>query len=206
MFYEPKDPHGLPHNPLYACIVPRPIGWISSLSANGHVNLAPFSFFNAVSMAPPMLMFCNNGAHVHGGVKDSERNAAASGEFVFNMATWDLREQMNLTSAALPHGGDEFEHAGLTKAPSRIVKPPRVAEAPIALECRTWKLVELPPMPNGSPNTMVIGEVVGVHIADEALTNGRVDTARIKPVGRLGYTDYVVVDEVFSMTRPQAAR
>lgn len=206
MFYEPKDPHGLPHNPLYACIVPRPIGWISSLSADGHVNLAPFSFFNAVSMAPPMLMFCNNGAHVHGGVKDSERNAAASGEFVFNMATWDLREQMNMTSAALPHDGDEFEHAGLTKAPSRLVKPPRVAESPVALECRTWKLVELPPMPNGSPNTMVIGEVVGVHIADDALTNGLLDTARIKPIGRLGYTDYVVVDEVFTMTRPQAAR
>jgi flavin reductase (DIM6/NTAB) family NADH-FMN oxidoreductase RutF len=206
MFYEPKDPHGLPHNPLYACVVPRPIGWISSLSADGHVNLAPFSFFNAVSMAPPMLMFCNNGTHVHGGVKDSERNAAASGEFVFNMATWDLREHMNMTSAALPHDGDEFEHAGLTKAPSRVVAPPRVAESPIALECRTWKLVELPPMPNGSPNTMVIGEVVGVHIADEALTNGLVDTARIKPIGRLGYTDYVVVDEVFSMTRPRAAR
>ncbi|HSG65833.1 MAG TPA: flavin reductase family protein [Gammaproteobacteria bacterium] len=206
MFYEPKDPHGLPHNPLYACIVPRPIGWISSLSADGHVNLAPFSFFNAVSMAPPMLMFCNNGPHAHGGVKDSERNAASGGEFVFNMATWDLREQMNLTSAALPHGGDEFELAGLTKAPSRIVKPPRVAESPIALECRTWKLVELPPSPDGSPNTMVIGEVVGVHIADEALTNGLVDTARIKPIGRLGYTDYVVVDEVFSMTRPRVAR
>jgi flavin reductase (DIM6/NTAB) family NADH-FMN oxidoreductase RutF len=206
MFYEPKDPHGLPHNPLYACVVPRPIGWISSLSADGHVNLAPFSFFNAVSMAPPMLMFCNNGSHVHGGVKDSERNATASGEFVFNMATWDLREQMNLTSAALPHDGDEFDHAGLTKAPSRIVRPPRVAESPIALECRTWKLIELPPMPNGSPNTMVIGEVVGVHIADEALTNGLVDIARIKPIGRLGYTDYVVIDELFSMTRPQTTR
>jgi flavin reductase (DIM6/NTAB) family NADH-FMN oxidoreductase RutF len=206
MFYEPKDPHGLPHSPLYACIVPRPIGWISSLSADGHVNLAPFSFFNAVSMAPPMLMFCNNGPHAHGGVKDSERNAAGSGEFVFNMATWDLREQMNLTSAALPQASDEFDFAGLTKTPSRIVKPPRVSESPVALECRTWKIVELPPMPDGSPNTMVIGEVVGVHIADDALTDGRIDTARIKPIGRLGYTDYVVVDEIFSMTRPAVAR
>jgi flavin reductase (DIM6/NTAB) family NADH-FMN oxidoreductase RutF len=204
MFYEPSDAHGLPHNPLYACIVPRPIGWISSLSPDGHVNLAPFSFANAVSMAPPMLMFCNNGRHVGGGIKDSQRNAEASGEFVFNMATWDLREKMNLTSASLPHEVDEFEHAGLTKAPSRIVKPPRVGESPIALECRTWKLVELPPMRDGSRNTMVIGEVVGVHIADDALTNGMVDTARIKPIGRLGYTEYVVVDEVFAMTRPSA--
>lgn len=206
MFYEPKDPHGLPHNPLYACVVPRPIGWISSLSADGHVNLAPFSFFNAVSMAPPMLMFCNNGPHVHGGLKDSKRNAAASGEFVFNMATWDLRDAMNLTSAALPHDVDEFEFAGLTKTPSRIVTPPRVGESPIALECRTWEVVDLPPMPDGSPNTMVLGEVVGAHIADSALTDGRVDTARIKPIGRLGYADYVVVDSVFSMTRPQTRR
>lgn len=206
MFYEPGNPHGLPHNPLYACVVPRPIGWISSLSADGHVNLAPFSFFNAVSMAPPMLMFCNNGPHAHGGSKDSEGNAAASGEFVFNMVTWDLREAMNLTSAALPHDVDEFEFAGLTKAPSHIVTPPRVGESPIALECRTWKVVDLPPMPDGSPNTMVIGEVVGVHIADSALTDGRVDTARIKPIGRLGYTDYVVVDSVYSMARPEKRR
>lgn len=206
MFYEPKDSHGLPYNPLYACIVPRPIGWISSLSADGHVNLAPFSFFNAVSTSPPMLMFCNNGAHADGGAKDSERNAAASGEFVFNMATWDLREQMNQTSAALPREIDEFEFAGLTKTPSSIVKPPRVGESPIALECRTWKVVELPPMPDGSANTMVIGEVVGVHIADDALTDGKIDTARIKPIGRLGYTDYVVVDRSFSMIRPKVER
>jgi len=206
MFFEPKDPHGLPHNPLYACIVPRPIGWISSLSLDGHVNLAPFSFANAVSMAPPMLMFCNNGAHAHGGTKDSQLNAETAGEFVFNMATWDLREQMNLTSAALPHDVDEFEYAGLTRAPSRIVRAPRVGESPVALECRTWKVIELPPMPGGGANTMVIGEVVGVHIADDALRDGMIDTTRIKPIGRLGYTEYVVVDEVFSMTRPPQSR
>jgi flavin reductase (DIM6/NTAB) family NADH-FMN oxidoreductase RutF len=205
MFYEPKDSHGLPHNPLYACVVPRPIGWISSLSPDGHANLAPFSFANAVSMAPPMIMFCNNGWHVGGGIKDSQRNAEASGEFVFNMATWELREQMNLSSASLPHDVDEFEFAGLTKAPSRVVKPPRVGESPVALECRTWKAIELPLMPDGSRNTMVIGEVVGVYIADAALTDGMIDTARIKPIGRLGYTDYVVIDEVFSMTRPLVA-
>ena len=203
MFYEPKNPHGLPHNPLYACIVPRPIGWISSLSADGHVNLAPFSFFNAVSMAPPMVMFCNNGSHVSGGIKDSSSNAEALGEFVFNMATWDLREHMNLSAAALPRDADEFEFAGLTKAESRIVNPPRVAESPIAFECRTWKVVSLPPMPDGAENTMVLGEVVGVHIADDALTDGKIDTARIKPIARLGYTDYAVIDETFSMTRPQ---
>ncbi|NNC65662.1 MAG: flavin reductase family protein [Gammaproteobacteria bacterium] len=205
MFYEPKDPHGLPHNPLYACVVPRPIGWISSLSADGHVNLAPFSFFNAVSMAPPMVMFCNNGSHVSGGIKDSGSNAESLGEFVFNMATWDLREQMNLSAAALARDADEFDFAGLTKAESNIVKPPRVAESPVAFECRTWKVISLPPMSDGAENTMVIGEVVGVYIADEALTDGLVDIERIKPIARLGYTDYAVVDEVFSMTRPRGA-
>jgi flavin reductase (DIM6/NTAB) family NADH-FMN oxidoreductase RutF len=110
---------------------------------------------------------------------------------------------MNLSAAALPRDADEFDFAGLTKAESRIVKPPRVAESPIAFECRTWKVVSLPPMPDGAENTMVIGEVVGVHIADEALTDGLVDVARIKPIARLGYTDYAVVDKVFSMTRPQ---
>ncbi len=205
MFYEPKDPHGLPHNPLYACVVPRPIGWISSLSADRHVNLAPFSFFNAVSMAPPMVMFCNNGSHVSGGIKDSGSNAESLGEFVFNMATWDLREQMNLSAAALARDADEFDFAGLTKAESNIVKPPRVAESPVAFECRTWKVISLPPMADGAENTMVIGEVVGVYIADEALTDGLVDIERIKPIARLGYTDYAVVDEVFSMTRPRSA-
>jgi len=202
MFYEPKNPHGLPHSPLYACVVPRPIGWISSLSTDGHVNLAPFSFFNAVSMSPPMVMFCNNGKHISGGIKDSAGNAQASGEFVYNMATWELREQMNLSSAALPRDADEFEFAGLTKAESRIVKPPRVAESPVAFECRTWKIVTLPPMQNGGENTLVIGEVVGIHIDDDVLTDGMVDTARIKPIARLGYTQYTVVDNVFSMQRP----
>ena len=113
---------------------------------------------------------------------------------------------MNMTSAPLAHEGDEFEHAGLTKASSRIVKPPRVGEAPVALECRTWKVVDLPPQADGASNTMILGEVVGVHIADEALTDGMVDVARIKPIGRLGYTHYAVIDETFSMTRPRAAR
>ncbi len=204
MFYEPHEPHGLPHSPLYACVVPRPIGWISSLSADGHVNLAPFSFFNAVSMSPPMVMFCNNGRHVSGGIKDSASNAEATGEFVYNMATWDLREPMNLSCAELPREADEFDFAGLTRASSRIVGPPRVAESPIAFECRTWKVIELPPMADGATNTMIIGKVVGIHIDDNALTDGIVDTARIRPIARLGYTQYTVVDDLFSMKRPTA--
>ncbi|HEX9877227.1 MAG TPA: flavin reductase family protein [Gammaproteobacteria bacterium] len=203
MFFEPKDPQVLSHNPLYACIVPRPIGWISTLSEDGRANLAPFSFANAVSMAPPMLMFCNNGVHAQGGVKDSAANAESTGEFVYNMATWDLREQMNLTSATLPREVDEFDYAGLHKAPSRIVKPPRVAESPICLECRTWKVLRLPPMPGGGNNIMVIGEIVGVHIADDAISDGLVAITRIKPIARLGYTDYTVVHDSFSMTRPK---
>jgi flavin reductase (DIM6/NTAB) family NADH-FMN oxidoreductase RutF len=154
-------------------------------------------------MAPPMLMFCNNGVHAQGGVKDSAANAESTGEFVYNMATWDLREQMNLTSATLPREVDEFDYAGLHKAPSRIVKPPRVGESPICLECRTWKVLRLPPMPGGGNNIMVIGEIVGVHIADNAISDGLVAITRIKPIARLGYTDYTVVDDSFSMTRPK---
>lgn len=206
MFYEPKKQnHGLPRNPFKACVAPRPIGWISSQDKAGNVNLAPYSFFNAIADDPPLVMFASNGvkADEGGRMKDSVSNIEETGEFVANMAVWDLREQMNLTSAPLPHGESEAAAAGLEMLPSNLVKPPRVAAAPANMECTLWKIIELPSGTPGQRNTMVIGEVIGIHIRDDALTDGFLDLARAKPLGRLGYLDYVVVDAVFQMQRPK---
>ncbi|MEZ5098964.1 MAG: flavin reductase family protein [Thermoleophilia bacterium] len=203
MFYRPSEGHGLPHNPFNQLVVPRPIGWISTLGADGRANLAPFSFFNAVSYVPPQVMFALTAGHAHGGLKDSLRQARETGEFVVNLATWALREQMNLTSAEAPPGTDEFELAGLAKAPSVVVAPPRVAESPAHLECRVVTTVELPTPDPADPNTVVFGEVVGVHVADDVLVDGLVDMARLDPIARLGYADqYARVTEVFRMRRP----
>jgi len=202
MFYEPSEGHGLPRNPFKACVVPRPIGWVSSIGPAGATNLAPYSFFNAVADAPPIVMFSSNGVHPHG-AKDSADNAARSGEFVINVATWDLRHKMNASSAPVAPGVDEFVLAGLTAAPCRIVSTPRVAETPVNLECRTLQVVELPSAPGGR-NVTVFGEVVGVHIDERVLTNGFLDIAKLKPIARLGYMEYAVVEEVFTMDRPQA--
>jgi len=203
MFYETaRRDHGLPFDPFKALIVPRPIGWISSISADGIVNLAPFSFFNAVCHPPPVVMFCANSDAAARPLKDSRMNVEATGEFVVNLATWDLREQMNASSAPVPADVDEFEVAGLTKAPSRLVRPPRVAESPAHLECRYLKTVELPRARPELSNAIVLGEVVGVHISDVLLNEGRVDAARLKPIARLGYDEYAVVERVFRMGRP----
>ena len=201
MFYECGGEHGLPHDPFKACVAPRPIGWISTVSKEGIVNLAPYSFFNGLSGTPPMVMFAVDEHHAHGGLKDSLRNAIDTGEFVVNMATWELREAMNVTSAQVEPHIDEMLLAGLEAVPSRLVKPPRVAASPIHLECRLLQTVELPPGPRG-PNHLAIGQVVGIHIADEVLVNGKVDLRKVRPIARLGYRDYTVVDEIFSMTRP----
>ena len=201
MFYECADGHRLPHDPFKACVVPRPIGWISTISTAGIVNLAPYSFFNALSGTPPLVMFATNEHHRQGGLKDSLRNAIDTGEFVVNVATWELREAMNRTSAGVEGTIDEMALAGLAAVPSRLVKPPRVAASPIQLECRLIQVVDLPPGPGG-PNHLAIGRVLGIHIADEVLVDGRVDVRKFRPIARLGYRDYAVVDEVFSMTRP----
>ena len=201
MFYEPRAGHGLPHNPFNAIVLPRPIGWISTLDADGQVNLAPFSFFNAVSYTPPQVMFATTAAHHEGGHKDSMRNALASGEFVVNLATYALREAVNLTSTPAPRGVDELGFAGLTAVPSRLVAPPRVAESPVQLECRVVTSVELPAPEPADPNTVVFGEVVGVHIADEVIVDGLVDVRLLRPIGRLGYREYVDVTNSFEMTQ-----
>jgi flavin reductase (DIM6/NTAB) family NADH-FMN oxidoreductase RutF len=195
---------GLAFNPFKAIVAPRPIGWISTVNARGEVNLAPYSFFNAVSADPPMVFYGANGIHdADGGEKDSLRNVRETGEFVCNLVSWELRQQMNATSTPAPPGISEMEVAGLASLPSRLVKPPRVAGSPAHLECKLHQCLELPNDPTtGERNVMVIGRVVGVHIDDEFITGGRFDTARAQPVARLGYHDYAVVTEAFEMVRP----
>jgi flavin reductase (DIM6/NTAB) family NADH-FMN oxidoreductase RutF len=198
MFYEPfKRNHGLPHDPFKAIVAPRPIGWISSMDKAGSVNLAPYSFFNGAATFPPMVMFASEG------FKDSVRNISETMEFVCNLATWDLRDAMNKSSESVPHGVNEFELAGLTPAPSKLVKPPRVAEAPCVLECKATEIVQMKG-PDGSlrDNYVTFGEVVGIHIDEKYIENGILNAAAMKPIARLGYRDYSVVTELFQMTRP----
>ena len=194
---------GLPHNPFKAIVAPRPIGWITTLDENGVVNLAPYSFFNALADNPPIVFFAPSGRSREAGLKDSQANAEATGEFVCNLATWDLREQMNTTSANVPREVDEAGMAGLEMLPSRLVKPPRVKLSPIHMECRYLKTVELPCNDPEAGNFMVLGEVLAFHI-DESVVNDRglVDVTRYKPLARLGYMDYAAVTEVFQMNRP----
>jgi flavin reductase (DIM6/NTAB) family NADH-FMN oxidoreductase RutF len=206
MFYRPQDGHGLPHNPFNAIVAPRPIGWISSLAPDGTANLAPYSFFNGVSYSPPQVIFSGGpGAGKKSEAsprKDSVANVEATGEFVANIATWELREAMNKTSIEGPPDHDEFEYAGLTKAPSELVKPPRVAESPIHLECKYLQSVTLKELPDYHPNIMVVAEVIGIHIDESVLTEGLVDPRKLKAIARLGYMDYTLVDDFFTMRRP----
>jgi flavin reductase (DIM6/NTAB) family NADH-FMN oxidoreductase RutF len=200
MFYRPNiDDHGLPHNPFKAIISPRPIGWISTVDAEGRANLAPYSFFNAVTDNPPMVMFANTGAkadQVY--AKDSVANIRATGEFVVNIVSLALKDQMISSSGALAAGMDEFEHAGITKANCNIVKAPRVAASPASLECKLFKIIDLP----GENNVMVLGEVVGVHLDDTVIVNGIFDVTRYTPLARLGYKDYTSVTDIFALDRP----
>lgn len=200
MFYEPSAGHGLPFNPFKAIIAPRPIGWVSTIDAKGRPNLAPYSFFNAVSGGPEMIMFTSEG------LKDSVRNAQETGEFVYNLVSAKLMQAMNATSAALAPGENEFEFARLGAASSRVVKPPRVADTPAALECKVTTVMELTDM-NGKPvdRFMVIGQVVGVHIADEYLTNGRFDMVKAQTMARCGYQDYTQVTALSQLLRPGEA-
>lgn len=206
MFYRTDAPHGLPHNPFNSLVVPRPIGWISSLDADGNANIAPYSFFNAVSYTPPQVMFSSGPSlpgREGGPTKDSVANIRATGEFVVNLATWDLREQMNATSAEASREVDEFALAGLTKSKAELVAPPRVAESPVHLECRYLQSVTLKAWEGHAPNVVTIGEVIGIHIADAVLTDGMVDMSKLQPIGRLGYMDYCRVADVFTMPRPR---
>ncbi len=198
MFYETsKNDHGLPFNPFKAIVAPRPIGWISSLDKDGKPNLAPYSFFNGIGDTPPMVMFSSTG------FKDTAANVEETGEFVCNMASYDLRDAMNVSSAALPHGVSEFERAGLEMAPSRLVKAPRVAAAYTALECRHLKTLRMQDLDGNDTNSWVVfGQVVAVHIDDRVMVDGMLDLTKVRPLSRLGYKDYAVVEELFQMERP----
>ncbi len=203
MFYETKDHHGLPHDPFKSCLVPRLIGWISTLSPDGIVNLAPYSFFQGIGSEPPMVMFASLGDQPHG-PKDTVTNIEATGEFVCNMATWDLRTQMNISCAAVPAEMDEMEIAGLEKEPSVLVKPPRVKASPIHMECKHYQTIHLPSNKPNYKQKLVLGYVIGIHIRDEVLTDGIVDITKVRPIARMGYMDYAVVNDVFTMFRPSA--
>ncbi len=202
MFYADHRKHGLRHSPFKALVAPRPIAWVSSLSTGGVVNLAPYSFFNAMADSPPIIVFAPNNPRLGGGRKDTLENIEQTGEFVVNLCNWDLRVAMNESSAHVPPDVDEIELAGLTAAPSEIVKPPRVAEAPAALECEFLFRVRLPGSHPKVENNACFGRVVGVHISDDIILDGMVDMTRYRPIARCGYMDYALVESVFSMDRP----
>lgn len=198
MFYSADEPCPLVHNPLKAIIAPRPIGWLTTVDENGAVNLAPYSFFNAVNSEPGILMFSSEG------LKDSARNAAASGEFVFSLSTAQLQQPMNATSEAVAAGVDEYELAGLEKAACVHVKAPRVAASPASFECKTLHCQTLTAL-DGTPidTHVVYGQIVGVHIDDNYLTEaGLFDTVKAQPLARCGYRDFTTVTSVFELTRP----
>ena len=183
IFYEPdkRDRSVLPHDPFKSLVAPRPIGWISTMDSAGRVNLAPYSFFNAVAEGPEMLAFSSTGA------KDSATFAGELREFVWNLVTWELREQMNETSAPLVRGDSEFSRAGLEMAPSRLVAPPRVAASPCSMECKVVHRLELRDLDGRAFDThLVIGQVVGVHLDERALAGEGIDTAGLRPIARCG--------------------
>jgi len=192
MFYQPKDGHGLPHNPFNAIVTPRPIGWISTRATDGRDNLAPYSFFNGIAYEPPQVMFASTTT------KDSLSNIRATGVFCVNIVSEALMSEMNITSEGFSKTVDEFEAAGLEKQSCSTIQCARVARAPAALECRMTQIVPL----LGADNHLVIGEVVGVQIADECLVDGRFDVTTYNPLSRLGYRDYTIVRDVFELRRP----
>ncbi len=201
MFYERRQrPASLRHDPFKALVAPRPIGWIGTVSRGGVPNLAPYSFFNAVCDRPPMVMFSSSGR------KDSQRNAEETGEFTCSIATWALRDAMNLSSATVRPDVDEFALAGLDAAPGTLVRAPRVAQSPAALECRYWRTLELPAdaAKPGEATALVFGEVIGVYIDDAYVRDGMVDTGAMRPLARMGYMQYGVItpDTVFTLNRP----
>ena len=208
MYFDPNDgmkPPPFKHTVYNALVVPRPIGWISSVNEVGIVNLAPFSFFNSLSGEPPCVMYCPNGFKAGTQEnKDSLSNVQQSGEFVFNMCTAEMLDAMVATSAHAPSSVDEMAEAGLEAAPCEQVKPPRVKKSPIALECTLLQIVELPAMSTTNPNTMVIGQVIGIHVDDDVIVDGMIDVRKVNPLARLGYLDYATItpENIITVGRP----
>ncbi|MCE2517581.1 MAG: flavin reductase family protein [Alphaproteobacteria bacterium] len=206
MFFTPgthKD-HGLPYSPFKAIVAPRPIGWISTVSKEGIPNLAPYSFFNAMSELPPMVGFSSSPGS-NGEPKDSLINIQDTGEFVVNIVSKDQINAMSDTSADLSHKTSEFDFAGLTPEPSELVAAPRVKGAPCQLECKLWDILPMPEMAEGLSNKWVMGKVIGIHIQDEVIVDGKVDVMKYNPAARLGYMDYATVDHVFEIERPKTS-
>jgi len=202
MFYEPKDGHGLPHDPFNAIVTPRPIGWISTVDASGRVNLAPYSFFNAVAYVPPQVMFASTSTKPdQDGTKDSMANIRETGVFCVNIVEYAMRDMMNVTSQGFDKTVDEAARAGIEMAPCQTIDAMRVAAAPASLECRLTQIVDLP----GEANKVAFGEVTGVHIRDTCLVDGIFDVTTFQPLSRLGYRDYARVTELFSIKRPDDA-
>lgn len=201
MFYRSEDQKKhLAHSPLKAIVSPRPIGWISTVDKEGNANLAPYSFFNAVLDVPPMVVFSSAGGKPDREFgKDTVDNIRETGEFVVNVVSHALKDQMSQTSGNYPADIDEFEHAGLTKAACEVVAAPRVAEAPAALECKLVQFIDLP----GENNVLVLGQVVGFHMIDEAIKDGIFDITTYNPVARLGYKDYSTVRDIYPLERPK---
>ncbi len=199
MYYRPADGHGLPHNPFNAIVTPRPIGWISTRAADGSENLAPYSFFNAVAYVPPQVMFASTSAKEdRGDTKDSVANIRETGVFCVNIVEYAARDVMNRTSGMWPKETDEFADAGIARAECAEIACSRVADAPANLECKLTQIVEL----EGVSNFAVFGEVVGIHMRDDCMVDGVFDVTRFNPLTRLGYRDYSVIREVFSLKRP----
>lgn len=206
MFYRPKDnDHGMRRNPWKALVSPRPIAWVASLDGEGRANLAPFSYFNALNEAPPLVAISVNGLKpTEPHTKDTLRNILETKEYSINLVSAALGEAMNTSSAQYEADVDEFEKAGLEKADCVEIAAPRVAASPASFECRLWKHVELPAWVPEARADLLIGEVVGVHIDDAVIREGRVDVTAYQPLARLGYLDYAKVDSVFQMKRPSA--
>ena len=201
MFYSPQqESSGLPFNPFKSCCVPRPIGWLSTVSEDGIHNLAPYSQFQNLTWDPPTVMVAAN-ARDDGALKDTAANILATGEFVWNMATYELREWVVGSSRDFPPGIDEFDELGIDWLPSTHVKPRRVAASPVQFECRLTQKIEIPGNTPDSSAWLLIGQVVGLHIADDALmADGRIDIVRLRPLARMGYRDYTVIDHTFELS------
>jgi flavin reductase (DIM6/NTAB) family NADH-FMN oxidoreductase RutF len=198
MFFETeKNDHGLPYNPFKSICVPRPIAWISSLSKGGVLNIAPFSQFTNLSYDPPCIVFSASD-QADGRLKDTVQNIFDTKEFVVNMATYELREKVEMTSQVVAPEVDEAKLAGLDMLPSRLVKPPRIAQSPVQMECRLHCTLSIPG--RKGPHHLIVGSVHGIHIRDDVITSdGKIDIARIRPLARLGYLDYTSVESVFTM-------
>ena len=201
------NPNEIPHSSVYklltGSILPRPIGWISSLDADGRPNLAPFSFFNVVCPKPPTIVFCPLIRGTDGKTKDTLNNVRATNEFVVNIVTEELAQAMNLSSIEAPPGMDEFAYAGVTPSPSARVRPPRVHESPVHFECRVRQIVEVSSAPGGG--SLVIGEVLHIHVDERVLTGAdKINLAALKPIGRLAGGAYVRVTDMFEMERPKS--